>query len=162
MKAPRLPCALPCMGIGRGDFLLRPASDPHHHRPAIASTTQQAPPSSRPRKKTRGKQVAGAGMLMHVASEGTFRVPPITPIFIVRHQTPEREAASRRFADMPSAPKPASTNPRYWRVSVPGGKRPEYVGIVEAPDQQSAEATAVKQFRLTDEERERLVVRTRG
>jgi hypothetical protein len=26
----------------------------------------------------------------------------------------------------------------------------------------SAEATAVKQFRLTDEERERLVVRTRG
>jgi hypothetical protein len=43
----------------------------------------------------------------------------------------------------------------------PGGKRPEYVGIVEAPDQKSAEATAVKQFRLTDEERERLVVRTR-
>jgi hypothetical protein len=57
--------------------------------------------------------------------------------------------------------KPASTKLRYWRVSVPGGKRPEYVGIVEAPDQQSAEATSVKQFRLTDEERERLVVRTR-
>src|SRR5262245_15911308 len=65
---------------------------------------------------------------------------------------------------MTSAPKskPASTKLRYWRVSVPGGKRPEYVGIVEAPDQQSAEATAVKQFRLTDEERGRLVVRARG
>jgi hypothetical protein len=75
----------------------------------------------------------------------------------------EREAASRRFAGMTQAPKskPASTKLRYWRVSVPGGKRPEYVGIVEAPDQQSAEATAVKRFRLTDEERERLVVRTR-
>jgi hypothetical protein len=64
---------------------------------------------------------------------------------------------------MTSAPKskPASTKLRYWRVSVPGGKRPEYVGIVEAPDQQSAEAAAVRQFKLTDEERERLVVRTR-
>jgi len=64
---------------------------------------------------------------------------------------------------MTSAPKskPAFTKLRYWRISVPGGKRPEYVGIVEAPDQQSAEATAVKRFRLTDEERERLVVRTR-
>jgi hypothetical protein len=74
------------------------------------------------------------------------------------------EAASPRFAGMTSAPKskPASAKFRYWRVSVPGGKRPEYVGIVEAPDRQSAEATAVKRFRLTDEERERLVVRTRG
>jgi hypothetical protein len=64
---------------------------------------------------------------------------------------------------MTSAPKskPASTKLRYWRISVPGGKRPEYVGIVEAPDQRSAEATAVKQFGLTDDERERLVVRTR-
>jgi hypothetical protein len=50
---------------------------------------------------------------------------------------------------------------RYWRVSVPGGKRPEYVGIVEAPDQQSAEAAAVKEFKLSDEDRKRLVVRTR-
>jgi len=64
------------------------------------------------------------------------------------------------MASVPKS-KPASTKIRYWRVSVPGGKRPEYVGIVEAPDQQSAEAAAVKRFKLTDEERERLVVRTR-
>jgi hypothetical protein len=64
---------------------------------------------------------------------------------------------------MTSAPRsnPASTKLRYWRVSVPGGKRPEYVGIVEAPDQQSAEAAAVKEFKLTDEDRKRLVVKTR-
>src|SRR5262245_39644331 len=70
----------------------------------------------------------------------------------LRHQTPEREAASRRFAGMTSAPrsKPASTKLRYWRVSVPGGKRPEYVGIFEAADEQTAEATAVKQVKLTD------------
>jgi hypothetical protein len=79
----------------------------------------------------------------------------------LRH--PGTDAVSRRFGGMTSAPKskPASTKLRYWRVSVPGGKRPEYLGIVEAPDQQSAEGTVVKQFRLTDEERERLVVRTR-
>jgi hypothetical protein len=65
---------------------------------------------------------------------------------------------------MTSAPKSktASIRLRYWRVTIPGGKRPAYLGIVEAPDQQSAEATAVRRFRLTDEERERLVVRTRG
>jgi hypothetical protein len=33
-----------------------------------------------------------------------------------------------------------------------GGKRPEYVGIVEAPDQQSAEAAAVRKFKVSDEE----------
>jgi hypothetical protein len=58
--------------------------------------------------------------------------------------------------------KPNSTKLRFWRVSIPGGKRPEYVGLVEAPDQQSAEAAAVKQFRLSDEDRKRLVVRTRN
>ena len=45
---------------------------------------------------------------------------------------------------------------------MPGGKRPKYVGIVEAPDEQSAEASAVKQFKLSDEDRKRLVVRTRS
>jgi hypothetical protein len=47
------------------------------------------------------------------------------------------------------------------RISIPGANRPEYVGIVEAPDQQSAEAAAVKKFKLSDDDRKRLVVRTR-
>ena len=74
------------------------------------------------------------------------------------------EAASNRFAGMasPHQSKPSSTKFRFWRVSIPGGKRPEYVGIVEAPDQQSAEAAAVKEFKLSDEDRKRLVVRTRN
>jgi hypothetical protein len=74
------------------------------------------------------------------------------------------EAASNRFAGMasPRQSKPSSTKFRFWRVSIPGGKRSEYVGIVEAPDQQSAEAdAAVKEFKLSDEDRKRLVVRTR-
>ena len=64
---------------------------------------------------------------------------------------------------MTSAPKskPASTKLHYWRISVPDGKRREYVGIVEESDQQSAEVAAVKEFKLTDEGRKRLVVRTR-
>jgi hypothetical protein len=49
-----------------------------------------------------------------------------------------------------------------WRISVPGGKRPEYVGIVEAPDQQSAEVAAVRKFKLSEEAREHLVVKTRN
>jgi hypothetical protein len=57
--------------------------------------------------------------------------------------------------------KPTSPRLRFWRVSIPGGKRPEYVGIVEAPDQQSAEAAAVRKFKVSDEDRKRLVVRTR-
>jgi hypothetical protein len=58
--------------------------------------------------------------------------------------------------------KPASTKLRFWRISVPGGKRPEYVGIVEAPDQQSAEVAAVRKFKLSEEDREHLVVETRN
>jgi hypothetical protein len=58
--------------------------------------------------------------------------------------------------------KPASNKLHYWRISVPGGKRPEYVGIVEAPDQQSAEAAAVMKFKLTDEDRKWLVIKMRG
>jgi hypothetical protein len=57
--------------------------------------------------------------------------------------------------------KPTSTKLRFWRVSIPGGKRPEYVGIVEAPDQQSAEAAAVRKFKVSDEDRKRLVLRMR-
>jgi hypothetical protein len=106
---------------------------------------------------------AGPGSQQSSCATAAQVVSGPSPPPSVRHQTAERETASRRFAGMTSAPKskPASPKLRYWRVSVPGGKRPEYVGIVEAPDQQSAEATAVKRFRLTDEERERLVVRTR-
>jgi hypothetical protein len=56
--------------------------------------------------------------------------------------------------------KPTSTKLRFWRVSIPG-QRPEYLGIVEAPDQWSAEAAAVRQFKLSNEDRKRVVVRAR-
>jgi hypothetical protein len=57
--------------------------------------------------------------------------------------------------------KPTSPRLRFWRVSIPGAKRPEYVGIVESPDQQSDEAAAVRKFKVSEEDRKRLVVRTR-
>ena len=41
------------------------------------------------------------------------------------------------------------------------GQRSEYLGIVEAPDRQAAEIIAVRQFKLTDEQRRRLVVTER-
>ena len=47
---------------------------------------------------------------------------------------------------------------RTWRVAIKTGK---FLGKVEAPDQETAEAMAVKAFKLTDEQRERLVVQER-
>jgi hypothetical protein len=40
-------------------------------------------------------------------------------------------------------------------------KTGKFLGEVEAPDQETAEAMAVKAFKLTDEQRERLVVQER-
>lgn len=44
-----------------------------------------------------------------------------------------------------------------WRVLMIR-KRLEYLGRVDAPDRQAAEAIAVTEFRLTDEQRTRLVL----
>jgi hypothetical protein len=47
---------------------------------------------------------------------------------------------------------------RTWRVAI---KR-KFLGEVEAADQETAEAMAVKVFKLADEQRERLSVTERG
>jgi len=39
--------------------------------------------------------------------------------------------------------------------------RGEYLGSVEAPDRQRAEAVAIKQFELDDDQRRRLLIRER-
>jgi hypothetical protein len=50
---------------------------------------------------------------------------------------------------------------RSWRVSVLRA-RLQYRGDVQAPDQRSAKAEAVRQFKLNDEERKRLVLQERN
>jgi hypothetical protein len=74
----------------------------------------------------------------------------------------ERPGASNRCRGMATArkSKPTSTKLRFWRVSIPG-HRPEYLGIIEAPDQRSAEAAALREFKLSNEDRKRVVVRAR-
>jgi hypothetical protein len=47
---------------------------------------------------------------------------------------------------------------RSWRVSIIR-KRGQYLGTVEAPNEKAAEAAAVAEFDLSDEQRQRLVVR---
>ena len=47
---------------------------------------------------------------------------------------------------------------RSWRVSLLRG-RAQPLGTVEAPDERAAEAAAVQQFQLSDEQRKRLAVR---
>jgi hypothetical protein len=47
--------------------------------------------------------------------------------------------------------------PRWWRVSLIR-KRTEFLGRVEAPDREAAEVAAVEEFKLTEEQRKRLVV----
>jgi hypothetical protein len=55
--------------------------------------------------------------------------------------------------------KPASKL-RTWRVSLLR-QRAQYLGMVEAPDEKAAEAAAVAQFDLNDEQRKRLAVRAK-
>jgi hypothetical protein len=67
---------------------------------------------------------------------------------------------------MPSAPRkspskrPTAAKLRSWRVSVLRTQM-QYRGDVQAPDQRSAEAEAVRQFKLSDDERKRLVLQER-
>jgi len=50
---------------------------------------------------------------------------------------------------------------RSWRVSIIR-KRGQYLGTVEAPNEKAAEAAAVAEFDLSDEQRRRLVVQERN
>jgi hypothetical protein len=47
---------------------------------------------------------------------------------------------------------------RSWRVAILRN-RAQYLGDVEAPDEKAAEAAAVVEFKLSDDQRRRLVVR---
>ena len=51
----------------------------------------------------------------------------------------------------------AAANPRSWRGIITG----EYFGSVGAPDRERAEAVAIKQFALDDDQRSRLLIRER-
>src|SRR5262245_2715406 len=57
--------------------------------------------------------------------------------------------------------KPTVARLRTWRVSIIR-KRGQYLGTVEAPDEKAAEAAAVAEFDLSDEQRPRLVVSKRA
>ena len=51
---------------------------------------------------------------------------------------------------------------RSWRVSFLRQRaEPQHLGVVEAPDEKAAEAEAVAEFKLNDEQRKRLVVQKR-
>ena len=59
---------------------------------------------------------------------------------------------------MSRAPKKSkATKLRSWRVSLLR-QRAHHLGTVEAPDERAAEAAAVTQFGLDEEQRKRLVV----
>jgi hypothetical protein len=49
---------------------------------------------------------------------------------------------------------------RWWRVAVLRG-RAKHLGDVQAPDEKSAEVAAVEEFKLSNEQRRRLVVQER-
>jgi hypothetical protein len=64
----------------------------------------------------------------------------------------------------PRTQKPANTNPRgaasrFWRASLIR-KRAQIFGDVEVPIREAAEAAAVQTFRLSAEQRSRLVMKT--
>jgi hypothetical protein len=53
------------------------------------------------------------------------------------------------------------TKLRSWRVSLIR-KRGQYLGTVEAANEKAAEAAAVAEFDLSDEQRQRLVIQQRN
>jgi hypothetical protein len=57
--------------------------------------------------------------------------------------------------------KPTVARLRTWRVSIIR-KRGQYLGTVDAPNERAAEAAAVAEFDLSDEQRRRLVVQERN
>ena len=58
----------------------------------------------------------------------------------------------------PPKKKPTAAKLRNWRVSIMRS-RARYLGTVEARDERTAEAAAVEQFDLSEEQRRRLAVR---
>jgi hypothetical protein len=60
------------------------------------------------------------------------------------------------LSDHPKKP----ANLRSWRFIIIRSKG-EYLGSVEAPDRERAEAAAIKQFELADDQRGRLLIRER-
>jgi hypothetical protein len=57
-----------------------------------------------------------------------------------------------------SSKRPPKQTLRSWRVSILR-QRAQFISTVKAPDARAAEAAAVKQFLLDDEQRKRLAVR---
>jgi hypothetical protein len=72
---------------------------------------------------------------------------------------PITASAMKRYR--PPSKKSTAAEPRFWRVTIVR-QRAEYVGIVEAPDERSAGAAAVREFKLSNEERRRLTLRARA
>ena len=66
--------------------------------------------------------------------------------------------ACRPAAPPKDTPAKLAARMRSWRVSLLRG-RAQPLGTVEAPDERPAEAAAVEQFQLSDEQRKRLAVR---
>jgi hypothetical protein len=56
--------------------------------------------------------------------------------------------------------KPIAANLRSWHIIIMRS-RGEYLGSVEAPNREKAEAVAIKQFALDDDQRRRLLIRER-
>jgi hypothetical protein len=54
--------------------------------------------------------------------------------------------------------KAAGQKLRAWRIALMRS-RAQYLGVVYAPDEKSAEAAAIAEFKIGDEQRRRLVVR---
>jgi hypothetical protein len=62
---------------------------------------------------------------------------------------------------MPRPPKRSAANKLHsWRVAILR-QRAKHLGDVQAPDQKAAEAAAIAEFNLDDEQRRRLVVQER-
>ena len=87
------------------------------------------------------------------------RTDPLPPVSqFATPKVPSEVLLSMSETRRPKRPTQVSLPLRIWRVSI-AHKRG--LGVVEAPDRETAEIVAARQFKLSDEQRERLVVQER-
>jgi hypothetical protein len=68
------------------------------------------------------------------------------------------QTSSRRRRPKPDRRRASAAKPRPWHISLMRA-RAHFLGIVYAPDQQAAEAAAIAEFKIGEDQRRRLIVR---
>jgi len=127
--------------------------------PALAQDKAGFSSRCRERKPRRVRGLQG-GVMKHALEEGNLGQSHIQP----REPRNQKRIETRGYKPLAVGAMLQRTHPkkppRSWRAIIIRSKG-EYLGSVEAPNRERAEAVAIKQFALDDDHRSRLLIRER-